>query len=576
MAVITHPHGATRPDPTHDPNLLLDVRGLTVELPKGAERPYAVEDVSLRIHKNEILCVVGESGSGKSMTAHAVMGLLPKPHVKVAGGSAWYGGKDILSMSETEQRTLRGGRIGMIFQEPMTALNPLMTVGEQIEESLKAHSSMDKTERRARVVELLTDVGLPDPDALRRSYPFRLSGGQRQRVMIAMALALEPDILIADEPTTALDVTTQKQILALIRDIQARKNMGVMFITHDFGVVAEIATTVAVMQHGRCVEVGPASEVLNNPEHPYTRDLIAAVPHYIEHRADFVKDGEALLTADAVRKVFWLGGGFFRRGKELVAGDDITLTIHPGETVGVVGESGSGKSTLGRCIVGLHQADSGRILFQGKDLVSLDRKAFRPVRKDIQMIFQDPYASLNPRHKVGDIIAQGPVAFGEDRKAALARARELLALVGMPEAAADRYPHEFSGGQRQRISIARALALEPKLIIADEPVSALDVSVQTQVLDLLDDIRHRLGLSMLFITHDLRVAAQVCDTIAVMRKGRIVEMNTAREVFQNPQHDYTRTLLDAIPGKNWEVPEDLRHVRGQRRGAAASGGAGHP
>jgi peptide/nickel transport system ATP-binding protein len=543
-------------------DVLLDVRGLTVALPAGAERPNAVEDISLQIRKNEILCVVGESGSGKSMTAHAIMGLLPKPHVKVVGGQALYRGRDILAMREAEQRALRGGSLSMIFQEPMTALNPLMTVGEQIEESLKAHSTMDKAARRARVVELLADVGLPDPEHLRRSYPFRLSGGQRQRVMIAMALALEPDILIADEPTTALDVTTQKQILSLVARIQAEREMGVMFITHDFGVVAEIATTVAVMRHGRCVEVGPAEQVLNRPRHPYTRELIAAVPHYIEHRDDFVREGEALLKAEKVRKVYHLGGGFFRKGRTLVAGEDITLAIHPGETLGIVGESGSGKSTLGRCIIGLQKTDGGRILFQGRDLATLSRRQFRPVRKDIQMIFQDPYASLNPRHKVGDIISQGPVAFGERKADALARARELLRLVGLPEAAADRYPHEFSGGQRQRISIARALALEPKLIIADEPVSALDVSVQRQVLDLLDDIRHRLGLAMLFITHDLRIAAQVCDTIAVMQKGRVVEMDTARRVFQDPQHPYTRTLLDAIPGKAWEIPEDLRARHG--------------
>ncbi|UEM07445.1 ABC transporter ATP-binding protein (plasmid) [Skermanella rosea] len=556
--------------PGETDDVLLDVRDLTVALPRGAERPHAVEDVSLRIRRNEILCVVGESGSGKSMTAHAIMGLLPKPHVRVAGGQAAYLGRDILAMSDAEQRSLRGGRIAMIFQEPMTALNPLMTVGDQIEESLKAHSAMDRAARRARVLELLEDVGLPDPDRLRRSYPFRLSGGQRQRVMIAMALALEPDLLIADEPTTALDVTTQRQILDLIRKVQAERRMGVMFITHDFGVVAEIATTVAVMQHGKCVEVGPAEQVLNRPRHPYTCELIAAVPHYIEHREDFTKRGDALLTAEKVRKVFHIGGGLFRKGRDLVAGDDISLTIHPGETLGVVGESGSGKSTLGRCIVGLHKADGGRILFQGRDLAGLSRKQFRPVRKDIQMIFQDPYASLNPRHKVADIIAQGPVAFGEPKAKAAARARELLRLVGLPESAADRYPHEFSGGQRQRISIARALALEPKLIIADEPVSALDVSVQRQVLDLLDDIRHRLGLAMLFITHDLRIAAQVCDTIAVMQRGRVVELNSAREVFQNPRHAYTRTLLDAIPGKAWEIPENLRH----RHGASGTAGRG--
>ncbi|WP_431855964.1 ABC transporter ATP-binding protein [Azospirillum sp.] len=532
---------------------LLDVRGLTVALPAGAERPFAVERLSFTLERGEILCVVGESGSGKSMTAHAVMGLLPKA-VRVASGAIHLKGADVLSLPEPEQRELRGSRVAMIFQEPMTALNPLMRVGDQIDEVLRYHTTLDRVARRARVVELLASVGLPEPDLLRRSYPFRLSGGQRQRVMIAMALALEPDVLIADEPTTALDVTTQKQILDLIRDIQAKRAMAVMFITHDFGVVAEIAHRVAVMQHGRLVEIGVADEVLNRPQHPYTRQLIAAVPHLIEHRDDDLAGRRPVLTALGVSKTFHIGGGLFRKGRTVVAGDDLSLTIHQGETVGLVGESGSGKSTLGRSIVGLIRPDAGRILFEDVDLLSLSRGKFRPYRRHLQMVFQDPYASLNPRHKVGDIITQGPVAFGADRNAAMQKARDLLTLVGLDASAADRFPHEFSGGQRQRISIARALALEPKLLIADEPVSALDVSVQAQVLDLLEDLRHRLSLSMLFITHDLRVAAQICDTIAVMQKGRIVEIGPARRVFGDPQHAYTRSLLDAIPGKAWTQP----------------------
>ncbi|MFB4202505.1 ABC transporter ATP-binding protein [Arhodomonas sp. KWT2] len=554
-------------------NVVLDVRGLTISLPEGAERAHAVEDVNFTIAENELLCIVGESGSGKSMTAHAIMGLLPAPHVKVADGEAILNGRDVFTRSEAEQRAMRGSDVGMIFQEPMTALNPLMRVGEQIDEALRAHAEMDAARRRERVVELLTAVGLPEPESLRRSYPFRLSGGQRQRVMIAMALALEPRLLIADEPTTALDVTTQKQILELIQRMQRELGMAVMFITHDFGVVAEIADRVAVMQEGRCVEIGTADEVLNRPQHPYTRELIAAVPHYIEHRDAFNREGDPLLDAQNVRKVFSLGSGFLRRGRELVAADDVSLTIHPGETVGIVGESGSGKSTLGRCLLGLHRADGGQIVFDGTDLNRLGRRAFHPFRQRIQMVFQDPYASLNPRYKVGRIVAQGPLAFGTPRSEAYARARELLELVGLDASAAERFPHEFSGGQRQRISIARALALDPELLVADEPVSALDVSVQTQVLDLLDDIRHRLGLAMMFITHDLRVAAQVSDTIAVMQTGRIVEVGTSKEVFSNPQHPYTQELLAAIPGQNWEIPEDLRHLRAQRartpRGADA-------
>ncbi|TWA58457.1 peptide/nickel transport system ATP-binding protein [Azospirillum baldaniorum] len=544
---------------------LLDVRNLTIDLPRGADRPHAVQDLTFTLEPGEILCVVGESGSGKSMTAHAVLGLLPKA-VKVSSGEIRHQGTNVFSLPERDQRALRGGRIAMIFQEPMTALNPLMRVGDQIDEVLRYHTTLDRAARRARVVELLASVGLPEPDHLRRSYPFRLSGGQRQRVMIAMALAVEPDILIADEPTTALDVTTQKQILELIQDIQAKRRMGVMFITHDFGVVAEIAHRVAVMQRGQIVEIGTAEEVLNRPKHPYTRQLIAAVPHLIEHREDFTRARQPVLTAEKVCKTFHIGGGFFTPGRKVVAGDALSLTIHQGETVGLVGESGSGKSTLGRSIVGLIKPDSGRILFEGVDLLSLSRPAFRPYRRHVQMVFQDPYASLNPRHTVGDIITQGPVAFGEDRHKALEKAKALLKLVGLDASAAERFPHEFSGGQRQRISIARALALEPKLLIADEPVSALDVSVQAQVLDLLEDLRHRLNLSMLFITHDLRIAAQICDTIAVMQKGRIVEIGPAKEVFGNPQHAYTRTLLDAIPGKGWTIPEDVVPVT--RRSAA--------
>jgi peptide/nickel transport system ATP-binding protein len=541
---------------------LLDVKGLTIALPPSADREFAVDNLTFTLNPNEILCVVGESGSGKSMTAHAVMGLLPVPSVRVAAGALLFKGRNVLTMSEPEQRNLRGGRVAMVFQEPMTALNPLMRVGDQVEESLRIHTPLDRAARKARVIELFDQVGLPNPAELVRSYPFRLSGGQRQRVMIALALACEPDVLIADEPTTALDVTTQKQILELIRTIQAERHMGVMFITHDFGVVAEIAHRVAVMRHGKLVEVGTAQEVLNNPQHPYTRQLIASVPHAMGDRAPFERQGAPLLAAHSLNKTFHVGAGLFKKGKEVVAGNNISLTIHPGETVGLVGESGSGKSTLGRSVVGLMKPDSGQLFSQGTDLLTLDRRSFRPFRRHIQMIFQDPYASLNPRRMVGEIIAQGPMAFGENRETALRQAEELLGLVGLDASAAGRYPHEFSGGQRQRISIARALAMGPSLLIADEPVSALDVSVQAQVLALLDDIRHRLNLAMLFITHDLRVASRVCDTIAVMQRGTIVEIGPAAEVFGNPQHAYTQSLIDAIPGRGWKIPDHLVQAEG--------------
>ena len=534
---------------------LLEIKGLTVALPDGADRDFAVEKIDYTLNPDEILCIVGESGSGKSVTAHAIMGLLPKPDLRIAAGGILYRGRNIVTMSDAEQRKLRGHRIAMIFPEPMTALTPLMRIGAQIEEALSIHTDIDRTARTARVVEMLAAVGLPNPEEIRKSYPFRLSGGQRQRVMIAMALALKPDILIADEPTTALDVTTQKQILDLIKEIQREQRMAVLFITHDFGVVAEIADRVAVMRHGRVVEIGAAAEVLNRPQHPYTRELIGSLPH---GRADdgpkFVPEGDPLIAATDVHKVYRIAGTRVGGARTLVVSDHVHLTIHPGETVGLVGESGSGKSTLARTIVGLVKPDGGRVDFEGADLLSLDRDAFRPYRRHVQMVFQDPYASLNPRHKVGEIIAQGPVAFGMDKAEARARARDLLALVGLDASAADRYPHEFSGGQRQRVSIARALAMEPKLLIADEPVSALDASVQAQVLDLLAEIKAKLNLAMLFITHDLRIAAQICDTVGVMKLGKIVEIGPAAEVFGHPKDAYTKSLLEAIPGQGWTPP----------------------
>ncbi|MCE8015249.1 ABC transporter ATP-binding protein [Halomonas sp. MCCC 1A17488] len=536
----------------NDNTPVLSIRGLTLALPQGADRDYAVEDVSYDVARGEILCVVGESGSGKSMAANAVMGLLPKG-VRPTAGEVLFDGQDLLTLSEKQHRQLRGLRIGMIFQEPMTALNPLMRVGAQIAEVFEAHGKYNGRERQEKALALLEEVGIPQPERAIRAYPFQLSGGQRQRVMIAMALALEPELLIADEPTTALDVTTQAQILELIRNLQKRRGMAVMFITHDFGVVAEVATRVCVMRYGRIVELGMADEVLDNPRHEYTRALLEAIPSNVIPEARGGERPAPLLEVCNLNKTFRSRGGLFRPAREVRALDDVSFTLAPGETVGIVGESGSGKSTLGRCVVRLERPDSGTLALAGTDFSALRGDALRRERHRVQMIFQDPYASLNPRHRVGYAIAQGPMANGEPRAKAMRQAEELLELVGLGAVAVDRFPHEFSGGQRQRIGIARALALNPELIVADEAVSALDVSIQAQVLELLEELKQKLSLSLLFITHDLRVAAQICDTIIVMQQGRIVERGTAQEVFLSPQEAYTKQLLDAIPGRAHEA-----------------------
>jgi peptide/nickel transport system ATP-binding protein len=426
----------------------------------------------------------------------------------------------------------------------------MKTIGSQIDEAIAVHAGMTGAQRHARMLERLEAVHLPDPARIVRAYPHQLSGGQRQRAMIAMALVLEPAIVIADEPTTALDVTTQAQILGLIKEIQARRHMSVLFITHDFGVVSEIADRVAVMQHGKVVESGTAKQVLQAPRHDYTRALIAAIPSLTPPEREPIGEGvPAVLSVDGLWKSY-RSGLFAGRGAAVPAVKDVSLTVRRGETLGLVGESGSGKSTVARCIVRLIEADGGRVMLGDIDLRPLSRRQLRPLRKRVQMIFQDPYSSLNPRRTVGRLIAEGPMVHGMPEREALARCRNLLELVGLGASVADRYPEEFSGGQRQRIGIARALALDPHLLVADEPVSALDVSVQAQVLRLLADIRDRLQLSMLFITHDLRVAAQVCDTIAVMRNGVIVESGPTARIFRDPQHPYTRQLLAAVPGKN--------------------------
>jgi len=526
---------------------ILSLEGLSVRLPPGADRPHALQDVTLSLNANEIVCVVGESGSGKSMMANAVMRLLPQG-VDIDAGQVLFEGRDLARATETEMRQVRGAGIAMIFQEPMTALNPLRTVGDQIGEMFRIHTELSKSEIATRILGLLEEVRIPDPRQAMGAYPHELSGGQRQRAMIAMAMALDPRVLIADEPTTALDVTTQAQILALIRDLQARKGTAVLFITHDFGVVAEIANRVAVMQHGLVVEHGAAGDVLHRPQHPYTRQLIAAVPS-LKAPPPRKLGPEPILTIEHVSKTY-KSGGFLGRGARIThAVKDVTLTLPKGATLGIVGESGSGKSTLARCIVRLIEPDAGAIRLKGTDLASLTREEMRAQTRNIQMVFQDPFASLNPRRKAGDLVAQGLIVHGTPRAEALKRVKDLFALVGLDPASTDRYPHEFSGGQRQRIGLARALALEPDVLIADEPVSALDVSVQAQVLKLLAALRARLGLSMVFITHDLRVALQVCDIVGVMKDGEIVETGPVAQVFTQPQHPYTQALLASVPGR---------------------------
>ncbi|MGB3042154.1 MAG: ABC transporter ATP-binding protein [Xanthobacteraceae bacterium] len=540
---------------TGERKTILDVRDLQIVLPAGGDRPYALSDFNLTVGEGEIVCLVGESGSGKSLAASAVMRLLPEPHVRVSQGAISLCGQDLLSLPEAGMRAIRGDRMAMIFQEPMTALNPQKSVGWQIDEVLKLHTRLSKAERKARTLEILRDVHIPDPASTYNAYPHQISGGQRQRVMIAMALVLKPQLIIADEPTTALDVTTQKQILKLIKDLQQAQGTGILFITHDFGVVAEIADRIAVLRLGELVEQGPASQILLNPQHPYTQKLIAAVPALTPPPAKPVSNEPVVLEAKDLRKTFAARGGFLS-GKRapVMAVKDLSFQLRRGETLGVVGESGSGKTTVSRIVTRLLESDSGEVRIDGRDLLSASRSELRALRKDIQMVFQDPMASLNPRRRVVELIAQGPIVQSVAKDVAYARARELLSLVELPPAAAERYPHEFSGGQRQRIGIARALAMEPRVIVADEPVSALDVSVQAQVLKLLADLRDRLHLSLLFVTHDLRVAAQLCDKVIVMSKGEIVEAGPTARVFAHPEHPYTRSLLDSIPGRDWEPP----------------------
>jgi peptide/nickel transport system ATP-binding protein len=478
------------------------------------------------------------------------MGLLPD-NVRVASGEIRLGDVNLLSLTPTQLREIRGDDVAMIFQEPMTALNPVMTCGDQLDELLAEHTELSMSERKAKTLAMFEAVKLPEPERIFSSYPHQLSGGQRQRIMIAMALILEPKLLIADEPTTALDVTTQAEVLTLIKTLQRERGTAVLFITHDMGVVAEIADRVVVLQHGKQVEAGTKNQVLREPREAYTQMLIASVPGIEPPAERQTHAGSAVLAIKGLGKTY-SSGGWFQKKRETVAARDVNLALRPGETVGIVGESGSGKSTVARCITRLIDPTTGEMMLGGTQLDTVHRDSLKLARKRIQIIFQDPYRSLDPRQRVGEAIIEGPLNFGVSRDVAMARARELMSFVRLSPDVLSRYPHEFSGGQRQRISIARALALDPEVLICDEAVSALDVSVQAQVLKLLEEIQAKLNLSILFITHDLRVAAQICDRVIVMQKGLVVEEGATRDVFLSPQHAYTQRLLASAPGRGFE------------------------
>jgi peptide/nickel transport system ATP-binding protein len=535
-----------------DAAVVLSIRDLIVGLTADHHTKPVLDGISLTIRAGETVCLVGESGSGKSVTSLATMGLLPRQSLEPRGGEILFEGEDLLKASGAKMRALRSRQIAMIFQEPMTALNPVLTVGRQICEVLQEHTRLGPRQQRDEVLEMMRQVHLPDVQRIYGSYPHQLSGGQRQRIMIAMALILKPKLLIADEPTTALDVTTQKQILKLISELQEKQGTAVLFITHDMGVVAEIADTVYVMHHGKLVEHGAIEQVLRAPEKDYTRSLLAAVPSLVPRQPRPVENQEIVLSVSELEKTYSKRNLFGRKVAGTRAADNVSFTLKRGRTLGIVGESGSGKSTVARCIMRLVDPTAGSIRISGNEIADFSRRALRPHRQHIQMIFQDPYRSLNPRVTVGESIVEGPVNYGKAHAEAWAEAKQLLSLVGLPEDAINRYPHQFSGGQRQRIAIARAIAMKPKILVADEAVSALDVSVQAQVLDLLAELQEKLGIAILFITHDLRVAAQICDDVIVMQRGRIVEYSSGYDVLTTPADSYTRQLIDAAPGRHWD------------------------
>jgi microcin C transport system ATP-binding protein len=524
---------------------LLDIRDLSVAFHQQSGSTLAVDHISFDIKRRECVALVGESGSGKSVSALSVLKLLPYPAASHPSGSIRFKGQDLLTMSENQIRGIRGNDISIIFQEPMTSLNPLHTIADQIGEILHLHNDISNALARSRTLELLRQVGIPDPETRLGSYPHQLSGGQRQRVMIAMALANEPDLLIADEPTTALDVTVQAQILGLLADIRARLGMSLLFITHDLGIVRRIADRVCVMNSGKIVEQGPIEQVFNAPKHPYTQALLAAEPK--PDPAPPRPGAPVVMSADNLKVWFPVKRGLLRRTVgHIKAVDGVSLAVREGETLGVVGESGSGKTTLGLALLRLISSD-GPIVFLGKNLQGLPFKGMRPFRRDMQIVFQDPFGSLSPRMPVGDIVAEGlrvhqKSLSREDREAKVVKA---LKDVGLDPETRYRYPHEFSGGQRQRISIARAAVLEPSFVVLDEPTSALDMLFQAQMVDLLRELQRKRDLTYMFISHDLRVVAALASHLIVMREGKVVEEGPATELFRRPQTAYTRALFAA-------------------------------
>ncbi|MGY4282288.1 microcin C transport system ATP-binding protein [Bradyrhizobium sp. LM2.7] len=524
---------------------LLAVSDLSVAFHQGGGTTLAVDKVSFQIKRGECLALVGESGSGKSVSALSILKLLPYPSASHPSGSIRFKGRELIDQSEQQMREIRGSDISIIFQEPMTSLNPLHTIEAQIGEIIQLHNPTSNAQTRERTLELLTQVGISEPETRLKSYPHQLSGGQRQRVMIAMALANEPDLLIADEPTTALDVTVQAQILTLLAEIRARLGMSLLFITHDLGIVRRIADTVCVMKGGEIVEQGPVEQVFTGPKHPYTRDLLAAEPK--PDPAPPQPNAPVVMSADDLKVWFPIKRGLMRKTVgHIKAVDGVSVVVRKGETLGVVGESGSGKTTLGLALLRLISSN-GPIVFLGKDIQGLRFEEMRPFRRDMQIVFQDPFGSLSPRMSVADIIAEGlsvhqPKLSREEREARVVKAIED---VGLKPDTRYRYPHEFSGGQRQRISIARAVVLEPDFVVLDEPTSALDMLIQAQMVDLLRELQRKRDLTYMFISHDLRVVASLASHLIVMRGGKVVEEGQAAELFKHPKTDYTRALFAA-------------------------------